>query len=81
MDRLLTGDVISVNGKRAILVALGRGLSRAGFVVFEDMKTTKLITEIDYWHEQGYISFVSRKASNKRWAAEYRKLNRERIPV
>ncbi len=65
---------------RSIVLRVGRGMVRALAVKREDGPVV-LVTEADYWRDEGRLVVVSRKAANRRWAAEFLAAHGDRVPL
>lgn len=70
MARLKRGQLITVNGTKAIVLSVGRERSYSA-VVYKEDGSTPLITEVPWWIEQGNIKPGPVNAHRVRWARDY----------
>lgn len=77
------GDVVrigDVGDVRAIILKVGRGNSRSILIKYEQ-GPVKIVTEVDYWQDQGILPVLSRKPKNVQWAKEFVALNGSKLPL
>jgi len=72
MERLQRGDTVNNGRALGVIVKIGRGQIRSAYIVWNEKgRRPSIVTEIDWWQQQGTISFVARKPQNLKFAREY----------